>query len=133
MSHELTRILYVEDEPDIRVVGQLALQRVGHFEVSVCGSGREALDLVRSDRPDLILLDVVMPELDGPSTLESLRELPELADVPVIFMTARVSAADVRTYERLGAIGVISKPFDPMQLAAKVRGIWGEHRAKRGG
>jgi two-component system OmpR family response regulator len=132
MSHGLQRIFYVEDEPDILLIGQLALQSVGGFEVSLCASGREALGAVRAARPDLILLDVMMPELDGPSTLGLLRKLPEIEHVPVIFMTAKVSAEEVLTYEHLGAIGVISKPFDPMQLAVTVRGIWEEHRAKRG-
>ncbi|HEY6556409.1 MAG TPA: response regulator [Polyangiaceae bacterium] len=126
MARRLKNILYVEDEPDIQVVGKLALESVGGFTVRVCDRGAQALALARQDPPDLILLDVMMPELDGPSTLRALRQEPALAATPVIFLTARVAADEVMGYRALGAIGVIAKPFDPMQLAANVTRIWNE-------
>jgi CheY-like chemotaxis protein len=128
MARSLKNILYVEDEPDIQVVGKLALESVGGFSVRVCDRGGDALALARREPPDLILLDVMMPELDGPSTLRALRSDPALAGIPVIFLTAKVAADEVMAYRALGAIGVIAKPFDPMQLAATVARIWNEHR-----
>lgn len=121
----LQRLLYVEDEPDIQAVAQVALEVVGGLVVKVCSSGEEALREVRAFAPDMILLDVMMPGLDGPGTLKSLRSDPVLADIPVAFMTAKVQPAEVAHYTSLGALDVIAKPFDPMTLAAQVRRIWG--------
>ena len=120
----LQRILYVEDEPDIQAVAKLALEMVGGFAVKVCSSGEEALREAEAFAPDMILLDVMMPGMDGPSTLKALRALPSLADVPVAFMTAKVQPAEVAHYRTLGARDVIAKPFDPMTLASQVRAIW---------
>jgi len=124
---ELKRILYVEDEPDIRAVAQIALEVVGGFVTRICSSGAEALQAVASFAPDLILLDVMMPGMDGPSTLLALRKLPELDGTPVAFMTAKVQPNEVIEYKRLGAIGVIAKPFDPMTLGDAVRALWIQH------
>ncbi|HQS31999.1 MAG: hypothetical protein B7X59_07210 [Polaromonas sp. 39-63-203] len=124
MSKILNRILYVEDEPDIRLIAQMALEAVGGLTVIVCASGPEALRAAPASRADLLLLDVMMPGMDGPSTLKALRELPATADTPVIFMTAKVQAAEVAAYKALGAIDVIPKPFDPMELSAQIQRIW---------
>jgi two-component system, OmpR family, response regulator len=124
MSTPLNRILYVEDEPDIRFVAEMALQAVGGFSVISCASGEEALRAAPSARADLLLLDVMMPGMDGPGTLKALRALAATADTPVIFMTAKVQAAEVATYKALGALEVIAKPFDPMTLAARIQRIW---------
>lgn len=121
---ELRRILYVEDEPDIQAVARLALELVGGFQVKVCSSGGEALCEVQAFAPQLILLDVMMPMMDGPGTLKALRELPAVATVPVAFMTAKVQPQEVARYIQLGAVGVIAKPFDPMNLAHEVRRLW---------
>ncbi len=121
----LERIMYAEDEPDIQAVARLALEMLGGFQVRVCGNGQEALAAVRDFAPDLILLDVMMPGMDGPSTLERLRADPATAGIPVIFLTAKVQPAEVVHYQSLGALNVIAKPFDPMTLAAQVRQIWG--------
>lgn len=126
MSTPLNRILYVEDEPDIRLVAQMALQAVGGFTVIACASGQEALDAAPGAGADLLLLDVMMPGMDGPSTLKGLRALPATADTPVIFMTAKVQAAEVAVYKGLGALEVIPKPFDPMELSAQIQRIWAE-------
>jgi len=118
------RILYVDDEPDIRAIAKVALEVVGEFEVAFCASGREALDQAPGFAPDLILLDVMMPEMDGPSTLAGLRRLPVTATTPVIFMTAKVQKREIAQYLALGAVGVIHKPFDPMTLADDVLQLW---------
>lgn len=124
MSKPLARILYVEDEPDIRAIAQMALEAVGGFTVIACASGSEALATAPGANADLLLLDVMMPGMDGPSTLKALRELPATANTPVIFMTAKVQAAEVAQYRELGAIDVIHKPFDPMALATQINRIW---------
>jgi CheY-like chemotaxis protein len=123
-AKSLQRILYVEDEPDIQAVARLALEAVGGFSVCICGSGKAALDAAPSFNPDLILLDVMMPGMDGPTTLSALRELPDLKEIPVVFMTAKVQATEVAHYRSQGAIDVIAKPFDPMTLSTTVRDIW---------
>jgi len=120
----LQRILYVEDEADIRQVAQLALEAVGGFTVKLCASGEEAINEAAAFAPDMILLDVMMPGMDGPSTLAALREQPALAAVPVAFMTAKVQPSEVEHYRSLGARDVIAKPFDPMTLAEQVRTVW---------
>jgi two-component system, OmpR family, response regulator len=120
----LQRILYVEDEPDIQAVARLALEMVGGFTVKICSSGEEALRETADFAPDMILLDVMMPGLDGPATLKGLREQPALATVPVAFMTAKVQPPEVSHFKSLGALDVIPKPFDPMTLADTVRAIW---------
>ena len=120
----LSRVLYVEDEPDIQAVARIALQTVGGFTVQICSSGEEALREVKAFGPDLILLDVMMPGMDGPGTLLALRATPGLEQVPVIFMTAKVQPSEVAQYKSLGALDVIPKPFNPMTLAEQVRRIW---------
>lgn len=119
----MTKILYVEDEHDIQVIAQMALETVGGFEVTICGSGMEALQTVAGFAPDIILLDVMMPGMDGIQTYQALRRLPECAATPVVFMTAKVQAGEVQHYLDLGAAGVIPKPFDPMTLADDVQAI----------
>ena len=126
MSQALNKILYVEDEADIRTVAQLALETVGGFTLQVWGSGEEAVREGPAFAPDLILLDVMMPGMDGPTTLKALREHQSLKDVPVIFMTAKVQPNEVQLYRELGAIDVIAKPFDPMKLADQIRTIWNQ-------
>lgn len=120
----LNRVLYVEDEPDIRAVAQIALATVGKLTAKVCASGEEALREMPLFQPQLVLLDVMMPGMDGPSTLLAMRAKPELANLPVVFITAKVQPNEVAHYKSLGAVGVLSKPFDPMTLAAQIRAIW---------
>ncbi len=116
----------VEDEPDIQTIAKLALEALGGFIIRVCGSGKDALEIAPAFAPDLILLDVMMPEMDGPTTLRALRALPAVAYTPVIFLTAKVQSHEVAQYRALGAAGVIPKPFDPMTLADSIRKIWAE-------
>lgn len=120
----LSRILLVEDEPDIRTVAKLALEAVGKFTVQLCSSGEEALEIAPDFKPDLLILDVMMPGMDGPTTLKTLRALPALSTTPALFMTAKVQPHEVVQYRELGAVDVISKPFDPMTLASTVHKIW---------
>ncbi len=119
----MTRILYVDDEADIREVAQMALELDPGFEVRTCSSGAEGVEAARAWRPDLILLDVMMPVMDGPAVLQRLREAPETAGIPVVFITARTQAKEVDALRELGARGVLAKPFDPMALAEQVRGF----------
>jgi CheY-like chemotaxis protein len=120
----LQKVLYVEDDADIRTIASLALETVGGLTLRACACGADALAQATEFAPDLLLLDVMMPGMDGPTTLARLRELPATRDVPVIFMTAKVQASEVQHYTALGAVGVISKPFDPMTLAAQVQALW---------
>ncbi|MEQ8604786.1 MAG: response regulator [Marivibrio sp.] len=122
---ELERILYVEDEDDIREVAKLALEAVGGFVVKLCANGERALAEAEAFKPDLILLDVMMPGMDGPTTLQRLRASPGLETTPVIFMTAKVQPSEVAHFKSLGALDVIPKPFDPMRLADQIRAIAG--------
>jgi len=128
MKSTPTKILYVEDDVDIQSVARIALELVGGFELRSCSSGKQALEQETvTFAPDLILLDVMMPEMDGPTALAKLRELPGLGATPAIFMTAKVQASEVAYYHSLGAIGVIAKPFDPMQLSTQIRQLWNEN------
>lgn len=118
------KILHIEDEADILEIARLALEEVGGLSVTSAGSGHQGLELAKRTAPDLILLDVMMPGLDGPSTLRALREAPETAAVPVVFMTAKVQSSEIERFKALGALGVITKPFDPMTLADEVRAFF---------
>jgi two-component system OmpR family response regulator len=120
----LTRILYVEDDADIRSVAGFALEVVGGFVLAACASGEEALAQAPGFAPQLLLLDVMMPGMDGPETLAALRGMPGTAATPAVFMTAKVQPQEVARYRALGAIDVISKPFDPMTLSDEIRAIW---------
>ena len=123
MNDVLERVLYVEDDPDIRAVGTFALG-LGGITVKTCSSGDEAVAAAATFGPQLILLDVMMPGMDGPATLVALRGLDATAATPVVFMTAKVQPAQVAVYREMGAVEVIPKPFDPMTLAAVIREIY---------
>jgi len=120
MTEQQPRIMYVEDEEDIREVAEFALEDEG-FDLLFCAGGQEALDQVLAFAPDLILLDVMMPGMDGPSTLQELRKLPELATTAIAFLTAKVQPAEVASFLALGALEVVAKPFDPMALPGQIR------------
>lgn len=120
----LRSILYVDDEPDIREVVQMSLGLVEQLEVHTCESGAQALALLPQLTPDLVLLDVMMPGMDGPTTLQRMREDVALARIPVVFMTAKAMPQEVARFRALGAVAVIAKPFDPMRLGQQVVQIW---------
>jgi CheY-like chemotaxis protein len=120
----LREILYVDDEPDIREIVQMALGLVPTLSVNTADSGTRALQSMQASKPDLVLLDVMMPNMDGPTTLQHMRSQPELQSIPVIFMTAKAMPQEVARFRALGAAAVIAKPFDPMLLAEHVFAIW---------
>ena len=124
----LQRILHAEDDPSIQAVAKVALEMIGGYQVLACSSGQEALAQVVRFDPQLILLDVMMPGMDGPETLSRLRELIDLKGILVVFMTAKVQPEELDELRRLGAQDVIVKPFDPMQLAMRIRSIWDASR-----
>jgi two-component system, OmpR family, response regulator len=123
----LNKIILVEDEPDIQTVAKIALEAMGKFTIQIFASGSQIIQQADSLSADLILMDMMMPDMDGISVLEKLRSIPHTAKIPVIFMTAKVSQPEIITYKKIGAIGVIAKPFDPMTLADTVKKIWREN------
>lgn len=120
----LRSVLYVDDEPDIREIATLALELDGTLVVRTCESGEAALAAALDGPPDLVLLDVMMPGLDGPATLARFRERAELVAIPIVFITAKTLPSELQRFRALGAADVISKPFDPMRLLDQVRMIW---------
>jgi two-component system alkaline phosphatase synthesis response regulator PhoP len=119
------RLLLVDDDDGVRFVARSALERVGGWTVTAVSSGAEAISAAVTAPPDAILLDVMMPGLDGPSTLARLRENPATAGIPVIFLTAKARSSQHDTLLELGATGVLVKPFDPMQLSNQVAALLG--------
>lgn len=130
---EPRRVLLVDDEPDIREIARLSLENVGGWQVRTAASGVEAVEMTRTERFDAVLLDVMMPDLDGPATLVRLREEGLIEGTPVIFLTAKVQAADRRQLDALGAAGTIGKPFDPMRLSDEVARVLSEDAARSAG
>ncbi|TVQ71069.1 MAG: response regulator [Oceanospirillales bacterium] len=123
----LNKILCVDDATDIRAVLQIALEMIGGFEVCLCASGKEALEKGPNFKPDLILLDVLMPEMSGPETLKALRDMDQLAEIPVIFMTGQNRLDEIDALTQQGSIGVITKPFQPTELANQIKTLWTQH------
>lgn len=121
---DLNKILYVEDEPDIQAIARIALENVGGFKLEICDSGQDAIKIAPDYLPDLILLDVMMPGMDGPTTLKELRKIDLLKNTPVMFMTAKVQPQEIQQFKSMGAIEVIAKPFDPMKLADTIKKAW---------
>lgn len=121
------KIMHVDDEADIREIASMAMETLGGFEVVGFGSGREAVEKGPAFAPDLILLDVMMPQWDGPTTLKEMRASSALKDVPVIFMTAKVQAHEIADYGHMGVIGVLAKPFDPLSLANDITALFDAH------
>lgn len=129
----LRRVMCVEDDADIRLVLQFSLGKLGGLEVLNCAGGREALAAVTAFRPDLVLLDVMMPDLSGPETLAALRELPVMRGVPVVFLTAKAMPDELEQLLQHGATGLIVKPFDPMTLPSDIRPFWEHGRGRNAG
>ncbi|PWW01714.1 response regulator receiver domain-containing protein [Hoeflea marina] len=117
------KVLYVDDEDDIREIAVMALELDPDILVKSCESGAEALQAAQAWLPDLILLDVMMPGMDGPETFAKLRRHPATLAIPVVFITARTQQEDIERFMALGAAGVISKPFDPMALASEAKNL----------
>ena len=123
---ELRRILHVEDDEDILMIARLALADLGGFEVLQCMSGPEAVEKGAAFAPDLLLLDFMMPEMNGLQTLQALRAQAPLADVPAIFMTAKQIEVGHAEFAGLGVLGKITKPFDPVALSNDIARLWAE-------
>ncbi len=121
---DLRKILHVEDELDIQEIAKMSLEGVGGFELMQCVSGEDALAAAPSYDPDLIILDVMMPGMDGEETFKRLREFEGFENKPVIFMTAKAAKNSIQALIELGAADVITKPFDPILLPESVREIW---------
>ncbi len=117
---KIQKILLVEDDENIRILAQMSLEASTDWRILIAPSGAEALGIAAQEKPDLILLDVMMPGMDGFTTLAGLRENPASAGIPVIFMTAKIQSQELEDYSKLGIAGVISKPFDPLKLAAEI-------------
>lgn len=127
MDTPLKKILYVEDEADIRAIAQIALVDIGGLTVKFCSSGQEAIHCATEFAPDLFLLDVMMPGLDGPATLAELRKISNLQTIPVIFMTARIQESEIAQYRKLDVLEILAKPFNPLTLADTLRQCWTKH------
>jgi CheY-like chemotaxis protein len=121
------RILVIDDEDDIREIAQISLEMVANWQVLTASSGNEGLTKARNEQLDAILLDVMMPDMDGPSTFQKLQADVTTQHIPVLLLTAKVQAIDRRRFADLGVKGVISKPFDPLKLANEVAEILGWH------
>jgi DNA-binding response OmpR family regulator len=117
------RILLIEDDPDIQKMVQLSLKYQGGHQVSVASGGKEGLGKASAEKPDLILLDVMMPEMDGYETCKRLKADPETAAIPVIFLSARAQHSEIQKGKDLGAIGYLVKPFDPMSLSGQLEAL----------
>lgn len=128
---KLTRITYIEDDPDIRAVTEMVLENLGGFTLNVCNGGLSALQSAPLFKPDLILLDVMMPGMDGIEVLKKFKNMPELASTPVVFMTAKAQRHEVDCYKELGAADVISKPYDPMKLVDRIVEIWNHYQSEK--
>ena len=124
MERSLKRIMLVEDDPDIQLITRLSLEVGGDYEVRVCGSGAEAIQSAAAFAPDLVLLDVMMPGMDGLATMDALRGLPSLAATPMVFFTANTQAEMRRDLLRRGALDIIMKPIEPSALVEQIRAIW---------
>lgn len=120
----LKRVVHIDDEPDIREIVRMSLELVGGLDVEQYPSGEEALTHIADAKPDLILLDVMMPHMDGEETYHHLREISGFDDIPIVFMTAKASNTDLEKLKALGAVDVLIKPFDPMILADQVKEIY---------
>jgi len=124
----LQRILLADDEPDILEISRIALETVGGFEVSVCLSGKTLLERLPEFRPDLVIVDVLMPDMTGPEVFEEIRRRPEFDEVPVIYLTGVIQEEELEDLRETGVADIILKPFDPMTLADRINGVWkGSH------
>ena len=128
---ELKKILYVEDQRDIQLIAKVALTSISDYELMLCSSGEEALANMAEFAPDLLLLDVMMPGMDGPAILKEIKRSDDLKNIPVIFITAKVLPNEIDDLMSMGVLGVIAKPFDPVSLGENIQQIWNEYHEVR--
>ncbi len=123
-SITLQRILVADDEPDILEIARIALEMVGGFEVVACSSGQALLEALPDFKPDLVIVDVLMPDMSGLEAVEEIRRLPEFKELPYVFLTGTIAEEEIEGLREAGAADIILKPFDPMTLADRVDNIW---------
>jgi CheY-like chemotaxis protein len=123
-AQPLQRVCYVEDDEDIRKIVRMSLERIGKLTVEVIGDPMVAIDAMKAFKPELVMLDWMMPGMDGPTLYRKMREVPEVCDLPVVFITAKASEKELNELRTLGAVGTISKPFSPKDLPEQLREIW---------
>lgn len=127
---ELKRIMHIEDDESIRMITSVTLEAVGNLEVLSCESGYDGIRQFEAFQPQVVLLDVMMPDLDGPGTLEEMKSRYRLDNVMVLFMTAKVQQEELAHFKSIGGFDVIEKPFDPMTLADKIRTCWEKYNQR---
>jgi CheY-like chemotaxis protein len=120
----LNRICYVEDDEDIQRIVRMSLERVGKMTVEIVGDPTMAIDAMTAFRPDLVMLDWMMPKMDGPTLFRQMKQRPETRELPVVFITAKAAQRDLDELSAMGAVGTISKPFSPKDLPDQLREIW---------
>lgn len=120
----LQRVCYVEDDEDIQKIVRMSLERIGKINVQVISDPMLAIDSIKAFKPELVMLDWMMPGMDGPTLYRKMREVPEVRDLPVVFITAKASQKELDELRSLGAAGTISKPFSPKDLPEQLRAIW---------
>jgi CheY-like chemotaxis protein len=123
-STPLNRVCYVEDDEDIQRIVRMSLERIGKLTVKVVSDPMQAIEAIKDFKPDLVMLDWMMPGMDGPTLFRKMRETPEVRDLPVVFITAKASSAEMDELRAMGAAGAISKPFSPKDLPDQLRNIW---------
>jgi CheY-like chemotaxis protein len=123
----MRRVLIIDDEDDIREVAGLSLEATTDWSILTASSGREGIQVAAAEKPDAILMDVMMPEMDGPTTFKQLQLNPETAGIPVVLLTAKVQGVDQRRFAGLGVAAILFKPFDPLTLAAQISEVLGWH------
>lgn len=116
----MRRILIIDDEDDIREVAALSLESVAGWEIITARSGAEGIETAKAEKPDAILMDVMMPAMDGPTTFKEMQKVPEISSIPVVLLTAKVQGVDQRRFAGLGVAAVLFKPFDPLTLAEQM-------------
>ena len=123
-AQPLNRICYVEDDEDIQRIVRMSLERIGKMTVQVIGDPMVAIDAIKAFKPELVILDWMMPGMDGPTLYRKMKEVPEVRDLPVVFITAKASQRELDELRKLGALGTISKPFSPKDLPDQLRALW---------
>jgi len=123
-TRPLQKILYVEDDEDIQRIVRMSLERIGKLSVEIVGNSMNAIEAMKAYQPDLVMLDWMMPEMDGPTLFRMMKEDSDVADLPVVFITAKASSRELEELIRMGAKGTISKPFSPKDLPDQLRALW---------
>lgn len=124
MMSELKNILHVDDDDDVRLIVQIGLESTHQFRLTSCSNANEALDILSKKKQDLLLLDVMMPEKDGPTMVKEMKQREDITDTPFIYITAKVHPKSIATLLAHGALSVISKPFNPVELGSQIKKIW---------